>query len=467
MKKNSTIKSEPAKIDFSYPVNDSGDYRDTWRIFRMMSEFVEGYEFLSSFTKEVTILGSARLKSKDPYCEIARKLARLFAHDGYTIITGGGPGIMRAANQGASEGKGVSVGLNIQMPFEQRINQYVNRSTAFYYFFTRKVMLTSPADAFVIFPGGFGTLDELFEIIDNIELGKMCRVPIILVGKKFWQPVLDFLMKKSSRLGSVEESHVKQISVVDTAEAAYTVIKKQGVETSACELSPMNFNKGTQNVDWRIFRIMAELVEGFEFLTGLVEDVTVLGTRGIKPTDPYYQAAYTLGKKLAEHSFTTVTGGAPGIAEAANKGAIEAGGASYALGMEVNGQARINPYVTKSIVFKFPFTRKVILTAPSKAFVFFPGGFGTLHVLFEVLTLIQTKKMPAIPIILYDSSYWAPLDLFIKQTLATEMKTINPADATLYSLVDDVNTIIEIVKKFRHRNEGMKTLLPMTVNSSH
>src|SRR3989338_1407467 len=221
MKKSTGKNPVNLKVDFSYPVNDSGEYRDTWRIFRMMSEFVEGYEFLSSFSKEVTVLGSARLKPEDPYCETARELSRLLAKDGYTIITGGGHGIMQAANHGAFEAKGVSVGLNIQMPFEQRINPYVNRSPAFYYFFPRKVMLTSPADAFVIFPGGFGTLDELFEIIDHIELGKMCRVPIILIGKKFWQSVLDFLVKKGCGLGSVKENYVKQILVVDTAKEAY------------------------------------------------------------------------------------------------------------------------------------------------------------------------------------------------------------------------------------------------------
>jgi uncharacterized protein (TIGR00730 family) len=123
---------------------------------------VEGYQFLSGLKKEVTILGSARLPANNKYYKIAQELGNLLGKNGFTTITGGGPGIMEAANRGAFEAGGESVGLNIQLPFEQRINPYVKKSIAFYYFFSRKVMLTSPANAFVFFPGGFGTLDEFF-----------------------------------------------------------------------------------------------------------------------------------------------------------------------------------------------------------------------------------------------------------------------------------------------------------------
>jgi uncharacterized protein (TIGR00730 family) len=156
------------------------NYRDSWRIFRIVTEIVEGYQFLSELTKEVVILGSARLPTNNKYYKIAVELGRLLGKNGFTTITGGGPSIMEAANKGAFEAGGESVGLNIQLPMEQRTNPYVKKAIAFYYFFTRKIMLTSPGNAFVFFPGGFGTLDEFFEVVDYMELGFMDRSPVVL-----------------------------------------------------------------------------------------------------------------------------------------------------------------------------------------------------------------------------------------------------------------------------------------------
>ena len=132
-------KKKPAKEDFSYTINETGEYRESWRIFRIMAEFVEGYQFLSQFEKAVTVFGSARLGEDSPYYQIARDLGALLGKNDYATITGGGPGIMEAANKGASEVGGESVGLNIQLPFEQRVNQYVKKSTAFFYFFTHNL----------------------------------------------------------------------------------------------------------------------------------------------------------------------------------------------------------------------------------------------------------------------------------------------------------------------------------------
>src|SRR3989338_7041363 len=161
--------SEIAKPkDSTLPIASAGavvNYRDRWIIFRIITEFVEGYQFLGDLKKEVTLLGSARFPSNNKYYKIAQELGYLLGKNGFTTITGGGPGIMEAANNGAFEGGGESVGLNIQLPFEQRTNPYVKKSIAFYYFFSRKVMLTAPANAFVFFPGGFGTLDEFFEVV--------------------------------------------------------------------------------------------------------------------------------------------------------------------------------------------------------------------------------------------------------------------------------------------------------------
>lgn len=440
------------KQDFSYTSNETGDYRDTWRIFRIMAEFVEGYQFLNNFSKEVVVFGSARFREDHEYYRIARELGGLLARAGYTTITGGGPGIMEAANRGATDAGGESVGLNIHLPFEQRINPYVKKSIAFYYFFTRKVMMTAPGDAFIFFPGGFGTLDEFLEVADHIEIGKMCPLPIVLVGKKYWDPFVSALRSMTGESGFIPEKRMREWRVVDSAEEAMDVVARyalRGAEEKSCELSPFNFHSGGKNVDWRIFHIMSELVEGFEFLTGLVEAVTVLGTKSIGPESRYYAAAHSLGASLAKEGFSVVTGGLSGVAEAANKGCMEEGSPSYGIGMEVRGAARMNPYVTKQIMFKFPFTRKLIVTAPSKAFVFFPGGYGTLHHLFEVLTLIQTGKMQPVPVILYDHNFWAPLHSFIKETLVHDVATIADADDELYQIVDDEDSVIQIVKESR------------------
>ncbi|MEK7643817.1 MAG: TIGR00730 family Rossman fold protein, partial [Patescibacteria group bacterium] len=409
---------EQAGQSFSYALR-AGDYREPWRIFRIMAEFVEGYQFLSALKNEITFLGSARIKEGHEYYQIARSLAGLLAKKNFTVITGGGPGIMEAANRGAHEAGGQSIGLNIQLPFEQIINPYVTRSTSFFYFFNLKVMLTSPACAFVYFPGGYGTMDEFFEVVDLMELGLMNKCPVVLVGRKYWSPLIDFLVNRSCIIGSVPGDHVQAWKVVDSAEEAFEQLKDVEDTGVAGQFDACTFNNEA-NVDWKIFRIMAELVEGFEFVTGIKNAVTVLGTKGTTSDSPYYQSAYRLGELLAKKNFAVITGGQKGTAEAANRGAFEHGGVSIGIGMQVGDKPRLNAYLTKSINFKFPFTRKLIVTTPTRAFVFYPGGFGTLHQLFEVLTLIQTKKMTMVPVILVNHNFWEPLHSYIKKMMVHE-----------------------------------------------
>jgi len=421
------------------------NYQDSWRIFRIMSEMVEGYQFLTELKREVTILGSARFTEDNKYYQVARDLGGLLAKHDFTTITGGGPGIMEAGNRGAYEAGGQSVGLNIQLPFEQRINPYVNKSTAFYYFFTRKVMLTSPANAFVFFPGGFGTFDEFFEVVDYIELGHMDKSPIILVGKEFWQPVVDFLRLKSSRdVHAIVEGDIDNWHVVDTAEEAFSFIKEISDRPNLCTTDSNNpICKG--GTDWRIFRIMAELVDGFEFLTKLDDNVTVLGTKSINPGTPIYDAAYEVGKILSKHGKAVITGGGPGIMEAANKGAYEAGGMSIGINMRFERGERVNDYVNKSIGFFFPFVRKLIITSPSEAFVFFPGGFGTLHQLFELLTLIETKKIEPMPILLYGEDFWSPL-LKVIHNMFSKFQTISASDEEYLKVINKPEDIVGYLK---------------------
>lgn len=211
-----------------------GDYEGffSWRIFRIMSEFVDGFEFLSKLRRTVTIFGSARLKEEDRYYQIARELARRLAAEKYTVVTGGGPGIMEAANRGATEGKGLSVGLNIELPLEQEFNPYVKQGMGFHFFFSRKFMLDYSALTYVYFPGGFGTLDELFTVLTLIQTGKAERqVPVILVGTEFWKPLVEWLTTAhEGRYHTISHEDLDIIHLTDDLDEAMQIIR------NACNL---------------------------------------------------------------------------------------------------------------------------------------------------------------------------------------------------------------------------------------
>jgi len=175
---------------------DPADFRsmDPWRMFRIMAEFVEGFDEMAKINPAVSIFGSARTKPDDPYYRMAEDVASRLAEHGYNIITGGGPGIMEAANKGSMEsGKGVSVGLNIDLPFEQHHNPYIQKLLTFRYFFCRKVMFTKYSSAVVVMPGGFGTLDEMFENLTLAQTNKIPNLPIVLMGRRYWQGLIDWL----------------------------------------------------------------------------------------------------------------------------------------------------------------------------------------------------------------------------------------------------------------------------------
>jgi uncharacterized protein (TIGR00730 family) len=175
------------------PRADAFTNTDTWRVFRIMGEFVEGFDDLATVTRGVAIFGSARTPADNPYYAAAQETAALLAQAGYTVITGGGPGIMEASNRGAFEASGASIGCNIELPFEQAPNPYQTRSLKFKYFFVRKTMFVKYSNAFVIFPGGFGTLDELFEALTLIQTRKIRNFPVVLFGSEFWKGMLDWL----------------------------------------------------------------------------------------------------------------------------------------------------------------------------------------------------------------------------------------------------------------------------------
>ena len=199
---------------------------DSWAIFKIMAEFVEGFERLGKIGPCVTIFGSARVKSDHKYYILAENIAYKLTINGYGIVTGGGPGIMEAGNKGAHRGKGISVGLNIELPMEQHDNAYIDadKNLDFDYFFVRKVMFVKYSQGFVVMPGGFGTMDELFEAITLIQTKKIGKFPIILVGKKYWSGLIDWIKNTLVDEGAVSLDDLDLISIVDTEDEVLDVI---------------------------------------------------------------------------------------------------------------------------------------------------------------------------------------------------------------------------------------------------
>ncbi|HEX7474235.1 MAG TPA: TIGR00730 family Rossman fold protein [Candidatus Limnocylindrales bacterium] len=198
---------------------------DTWRSLRILSEFVEGFDALAQVGPAVTVFGSARTESGEPAYELARSVGRLLAEAGYAVITGGGPGAMEAANRGCQEGGGLSIGCNIELPHEQSINAYVDLGVEFKYFFARKVMFVKYADAFVILPGGFGTLDELFEALVLIQTGKIRHFPVVLLGTAYWTGLVEWMRAVQLPAGNIAPSDFDLFHVTDDPAEAIAVIR--------------------------------------------------------------------------------------------------------------------------------------------------------------------------------------------------------------------------------------------------
>lgn len=210
------------------PRPDEFTHTDPWRVFRIMGEFVEGFDELATLSRGIAIFGSARTKPDDPEYKSAQETAALLAAQGFAVITGGGPGIMEAANRGAFEAGGLSIGCNIELPFEQRANAYQTLSLTFKYFFVRKMMFVKYSLAFIIFPGGFGTFDELFEALTLIQTRKIRNFPIVLFGSQYWSGMLDWLRAVVLPDGKIAEHDMAIFHVTDSpAEVVDIVVKSQ------------------------------------------------------------------------------------------------------------------------------------------------------------------------------------------------------------------------------------------------
>jgi uncharacterized protein (TIGR00730 family) len=206
------------------PHGDEFLHTDTWRVFRIMGEFVQGFEDLAHVTNGVAIFGSARTPPDDPEYKAAQETGALFARNGIPVITGGGPGIMEAANRGAFEAGGTSIGCNIELPHEQKSNDYLTLSLKFKYFFVRKMMFVKYSDAFIIFPGGFGTLDELFEALTLIQTHKIHNFPVVLYGSRYWEGMLDWLRGPMLGEAKIVEEDLKRLHGTDSPEEIVEIV---------------------------------------------------------------------------------------------------------------------------------------------------------------------------------------------------------------------------------------------------
>ena len=199
---------------------------ESWRIFRIMAEFVDAIDTLSRVDRAVTIFGSARVKPDNPFYEKTQYLARKLVEGGFSVITGGGPGIMEAANKGAAEAGGTSVGMNIQLPFEQKPNPYANISINYHYFFIRKVMFVKYAMAYIILPGGFGTMDELFEALTLIQTKRIKGFPVILMGSDYWRGLIHWLKNTMLKEDMITKSDLDLLQIIDDPDEAVKHIQK-------------------------------------------------------------------------------------------------------------------------------------------------------------------------------------------------------------------------------------------------
>ncbi|MGH8370203.1 MAG: TIGR00730 family Rossman fold protein [Gammaproteobacteria bacterium] len=220
-------------------MSDNALSRESWKIFQMMAEFVEGFERLASIRPSVSVFGSARTSPEHPYYKLAEQIGRALSDAGFSVVSGGGPGIMEAVNKGAYAGKSPSIGLNIQLPHEQYNNAYQDISLSFRHFFTRKVMFVKYASAYVVLPGGFGTLDELSEILTLIQTRKSRAIPVILVGAAFWSGLMEWLRARLVQDGMIDATDLDLVTMADQPQQVVDIIFKhygpRGFELSAEE----------------------------------------------------------------------------------------------------------------------------------------------------------------------------------------------------------------------------------------
>ncbi len=251
---NQQKRTEDERLLQRQPANLQDMAKEAWRVFRIMGEFVEGFEALAHLGPAVSVFGSARTLPDDPMYAAAERTGRLLAEAGFAVITGGGPGIMEAANKGVHEGGGESVGCNIELPFEQGMNAFVQTAINFHYFFVRKTMFVKYAEAFVIFPGGFGTMDELFEALTLIQTGKVQNFPVVLMGSEYWSGMIDWIRDSMLAEGKISPGDVDLLTITDVPEEAVRTIVDAYDAEVARTAEAEETNGGNAPADYRTGR---------------------------------------------------------------------------------------------------------------------------------------------------------------------------------------------------------------------
>jgi uncharacterized protein (TIGR00730 family) len=233
------MSDKTSKFPRNTPATEASLNRESWKVFQIMAEFVEGFERLAPIIPSISIFGSARTKADHPHYKVAEEIAKLLSDAGFSIVSGGGPGIMEAANKGGQKGKSLSIGLNIQLPKEQTPNPFQDIKLHFRHFFSRKVMFVKYASAYVVCPGGFGTLDEMAEMLTLVQTGKTRRIPIILVDKAFWEPLLAWFQNTLVVQGMIKQEDMDLFIVLedpkDVVDAIFNHYENRAIEPSAEE----------------------------------------------------------------------------------------------------------------------------------------------------------------------------------------------------------------------------------------
>lgn len=419
----------------------------------LVAELESGLSLLKTLPPAVTFFGGARIRPDDAYYAAGLRMGELLADTGIPPRTGAGPGIMSAVPEGfrrrlletapavplqedsvtqapTGRAQALTQGFNIKLPFEQRVNPAIDVSLELVHFPTRKMMLYVNTLGIVIFPGGFGTLDELFEVW-RLKIAGRRSDPIVLYGRDFWDPIIDCLrgLTRSSERETVPEEAFGLVDVCDDAEEAIGLITGSDEESGRWEESPESLGR----------RVAHELVEGLEYLNHLPTAVTVIGGSRLCEGDPAVVAAEEIARRLAMEGVPTRAGGPGPFSVALAHGGHA--GAPYlpqqAFGMR-REDAR-NLYGADRVhLVNDRITHKVLLTEGSQAVVALPGGLGTLDELFSILCQLQTRKIAPRRVVAIGRSFWQPfLDVLSTQMWSGARQTIGPADLSLVTVTDD------------------------------
>jgi uncharacterized protein (TIGR00730 family) len=421
--------------------------------FTEISDAVRDFAIFSEIGPVVSVFGSARFKEDHPQYISARNFAARLSGLDCVLLTGGGPGIMEATNRGAHEYGGVSFSCSIRLPREQKTNVYSDLDKVFEYFFTRKIFLMKGSNYIVAYPGGYGTQDETLEAFNLINKGKMHPVPIILVGKDYWEPHINFLIQHAEPIGAIKSSDflVKGkplFHMVDDDKQAFDIIQ---ADLQAKAKSPNHENvKPKLHISEKMFmRAWSEFSSALQTLSNEPPHISVSGANTLA-TGRYVKMAYEFGKAFGKQGLNTLVSDLNPTTEFLNTAVRTHGGVTMGF---VNPEYRPDKTNDVNLMVKLPvyyqFIREVLSHKCSSATVLFPGGFGTLKRANELVTLMQTKKAESKPVIAVGSEYWKPLREIAKKIYLDKYNAINEDDLDILQIVDTSAEALDIINSSR------------------